>query len=445
MASRLQGERVFCHQCENEWDRAHGGLTCPRCEGEFVEILEPETRSSLDHTQSPPQSPTAPPIPPHPNRSPLHDLFGHNPWEHDDSDPEVPLPDPLQHRRSPNNFTTFEFSNRYNAGRISISTRTVRSGGFGNNDRDMPNLGPLLGPQARLFGTFTTGTFPGRDPRAGPQPGNLQDLFSMMLQSMQQPDGFRMQQRGDWDEGERNPEPYPTPFDLLGALFNPGQGGRHGDMVFSQEAFDQVMSQLMEQNSGSSAPPPASAEAIQALEKKKIDAEMLGTEGRAECSICMEEVSLGAEVTVLPCKHWFHGECVTAWLKEHDTCPHCRSPISSSASRPQGSESSGGRNRRASSISSPRAPASDGTRQNPIHIPETPSEMREARRRYYGESSQDAGHDHQGYRSSEESTRHSRRDSRGQHGDDNTANNNGTSTNGGGGFGGWLRHHLPFS
>lgn len=39
MSNRVEGERVFCYQCENEWDRAHGGLTCPRCQSEFVEIV----------------------------------------------------------------------------------------------------------------------------------------------------------------------------------------------------------------------------------------------------------------------------------------------------------------------------------------------------------------------------------------------------------------------
>jgi E3 ubiquitin-protein ligase RNF115/126 len=54
---------------------------------------------------------------------------------------------------------------------------------------------------------------------------------------------------------------------------------------------------------------------------------MLGDEHKAECSICMDEVNIGEQVTELPCKHWFHHQCVSAWLLEHDTCPHCRKGI----------------------------------------------------------------------------------------------------------------------
>ncbi|KIW21694.1 uncharacterized protein PV07_12873, partial [Cladophialophora immunda] len=75
------------------------------------------------------------------------------------------------------------------------------------------------------------------------------------------------------------------------------------------------------------APSPASGEATLSLEKKMVDGDMLGKEGKAECSICMVNVELGSEVTVLPCNHWFHGDCVTRWLKQRDSCPHCRKPI----------------------------------------------------------------------------------------------------------------------
>jgi hypothetical protein len=56
---------------------------------------------------------------------------------------------------------------------------------------------------------------------------------------------------------------------------------------------------------------------------------MMGADGKAECSICMDAVELGTEVTVLPCTHWFHYNCIEPWLSQHNTCPHCRRSIDS--------------------------------------------------------------------------------------------------------------------
>lgn len=117
------------------------------------------------------------------------------------------------------------------------------------------------------------------------------------------------------------------PVNPLIGLFAAMSGGQHGDFVYSQEALDRIISQLMEQTATSNAPGPASQDDINALPRKKVTEEMLGAEGRAECSICMDEVNIGEEVTELPCKHWFHHQCVAAWLCEHNTCPHCRKGI----------------------------------------------------------------------------------------------------------------------
>lgn len=120
--------------------------------------------------------------------------------------------------------------------------------------------------------------------------------------------------------------PFLQLFSTLGMV---GPTGQMGDFVYSQEGLDRIITQLMEQTATSNAPGPASQDDIAHLPRKKVDEEMLGAEHTAECSICMDEVNLGEEVTVLPCKHWFHHACVSAWLQEHDTCPHCRKGISS--------------------------------------------------------------------------------------------------------------------
>lgn len=112
-------------------------------------------------------------------------------------------------------------------------------------------------------------------------------------------------------------------------IFGPGGTGVAGDTVYSQEAMDRILSELMEQHQTGNAPGPASAAAIKALPRKTISATDLAdsSTGKAECSICMDDVPLGTVVTLLPCAHWFHRECIEAWLGEHDTCPHCRQGI----------------------------------------------------------------------------------------------------------------------
>lgn len=126
------------------------------------------------------------------------------------------------------------------------------------------------------------------------------------------------------------PPPGAMPFgglhELLTSLLNP-QAAVHGDAVYTQEALDRIITTLMEANPQSNAAPPATQAAIERLEKKKLDDKMIGTDGKAECTICIDELVKGDEVSVLPCAHWFHGECVTLWLKEHNTCPICRAPI----------------------------------------------------------------------------------------------------------------------
>lgn len=55
-----------------------------------------------------------------------------------------------------------------------------------------------------------------------------------------------------------------------------------------------------------------------------------GSKGRAalgavECVVCLQELEDGDVVRVLPpCRHFFHGRCIDAWLCAHSTCPVCR-------------------------------------------------------------------------------------------------------------------------
>jgi E3 ubiquitin-protein ligase RNF115/126 len=96
---------------------------------------------------------------------------------------------------------------------------------------------------------------------------------------------------------------------------------------------DEQLDQIIFNTSGDAPPrgaPPANADAIAALPRRKLDASMLDDKGTAECTICQEEVGAGEEVAVLYCKHWFHYTCIKMWLDEHDACPHCRMSLAES-------------------------------------------------------------------------------------------------------------------
>ncbi|KAF5710398.1 1-phosphatidylinositol-4,5-bisphosphate phosphodiesterase [Fusarium globosum] len=43
---------VLCHQCSARWYRDEDGMQCPKCQSEFVEILEPENGSEVSDTSS---------------------------------------------------------------------------------------------------------------------------------------------------------------------------------------------------------------------------------------------------------------------------------------------------------------------------------------------------------------------------------------------------------
>ena len=313
--------------------------------------IEPDNDPRETHNEGPvPPTPSSDHTPPNPLRT-------HNPWN-------IPSPDPDDgdisqvewHGPNGMHFSRISFRSNIPTNRPPPTTGTDIFGDMlstilnspaaatRNNASDRrsgppPRTGmtfeafprsPLQeGPPRQAFGTYS-GTAWINDPggNAGPPHplpiDDFQGILSNLLAIMQHdPHG----PSGEAREAGGAPPPQPFgPLSFLQQLFNPANA-RAGDAVFTQEALDRVISQLMEQHSTSTAPGPASAAAIAALPKVQIGKEHLDSQGKAECSICMDSLELGNEVTQLPCKHWFHGECVGAWLGEHDTCPQCRRGI----------------------------------------------------------------------------------------------------------------------
>jgi hypothetical protein len=65
--------------------------------------------------------------------------------------------------------------------------------------------------------------------------------------------------------------------------------------------MDDVITQLMEQGQGSTAPPPATNDAMESLPRYKADKALV--DGGKECTVCKDNFSLGEDVVRLPCLH----------------------------------------------------------------------------------------------------------------------------------------------
>lgn len=66
-------------------------------------------------------------------------------------------------------------------------------------------------------------------------------------------------------------------------------------------------------------PPPTSKQFMEELPTRVIRDDL-----DKECPICLKKFEQDDELTLLPCDHEFHNECVTAWLNKAANCPLCR-------------------------------------------------------------------------------------------------------------------------
>ncbi|KAH7384843.1 hypothetical protein BKA64DRAFT_151328 [Cadophora sp. MPI-SDFR-AT-0126] len=350
---------VFCHQCEHEWYQDEAGLVCPRCDGEITEIVTPESdpRPERGYGHPPNNSRNPIEIDSDPDEADIEEHITHGPGGSllfsrtvRTSSPRSPFGMPPRRRGDPHDedpdFVMRDFHNLLGnimgpqfrpgqAGRSGANTLFTQENGFGGQTFRVGGDGN--GPTI-VGGRFTFGGAP-RQPRGGEfqQPGGpppVPDLATIIgtLFAPMGPPGQR-----DGPHGGGLP---PGLQGLFAAMANPANA-RSGDAVYTQEALDQIISTLMEQHPTSNAPGPASPDAISALPKKKLDEKELGPEGKGECSVCMDDVTIGVEVVVLPCSHWFHETCASAWLSEHNTCPICRKGIEGETPPPNSRRSSG--------------------------------------------------------------------------------------------------------
>ncbi|KAL4879101.1 amidohydrolase family-domain-containing protein [Aspergillus karnatakaensis] len=375
------GDRVLCHHCGRVWPRNSHGLDCPHCGSDFTEIIEipPDTDEPEPSHPDPPESipgafpghrspsppaVTSPPV----NSPPLNPWTDHNPWAHMNDDD-----DDLHGWRGPPGYQYTQRTYQSPGGNLRFS--------FQAHTHTMPNrrapgargdtgVDPLVHGLDSFFQSMAESNRERAARAHGPRsPGGRRQPYDDIW-GPASPPPHHQPPPGLFPRNADEPQPMQTPLRSLGDLLelfqpemaNPQTGGprvrimtsgtplqalfqalmnieRNGDAVYSQEELDRVISTLVEQNGNRSSAPPAAQDAIRALPKKPATEEMLGSEGTAECSICMDPVKIGDEVTLLPCTHWFHPQCIELWLAQHNTCPHCRRGIDQAATTPEATTS----------------------------------------------------------------------------------------------------------
>eukprot|EP01049_Picozoa_sp_SAG25_P005199 SAG25_NODE_347_length_9358_cov_86.358315_8_plen_335_part_00 len=117
----------------------------------------------------------------------------------------------------------------------------------------------------------------------------------------------------------------------------PAPGGGMMPMSFlggGGDAAATFVAEAMNAQGGGGAPRthPASQAAIRAL-KSGTCTEASGTPSDP-CPVCQEAFATGDQWLRMPCGHFYHGDCLTPWLKEHNTCPTCRQEIEEEAEPP---------------------------------------------------------------------------------------------------------------
>ncbi|EEH05873.1 hypothetical protein HCBG_06137 [Histoplasma capsulatum G186AR] len=344
MADEMTPERVYCYQCQSVWAREEeSALRCPICESEFVEIVErdnppPELQNPPTHSPSPiRQSPSSAPS--------FHHIRGPRPGIQ------------TEHLDAPGGRATFR-SFRSGDGRFTFASTSFRSSRGGSPHGQPLHDTPVHDPFAFLRNTTALIDALTENPAVRPtrrhrSPG-LQPLVYLPGVHEPQGDDLGLNIDGDgntlrvsWRLAPRNAynaredtDPFAHLQEVLGQFAGYQRGNQMNGGANEDADIRSLMLSLLQgiaEDGGSldeNADRPVTREQLALLKTQTLKETLQETEGALDrfdgtetCGICMETVGLDSRVTVLPCKHWFHSTCISPWLDDHNTCPHCRARI----------------------------------------------------------------------------------------------------------------------
>ncbi|WWD19087.1 hypothetical protein CI109_103545 [Kwoniella shandongensis] len=332
----------LCHECGAQMRpvTVDNVPHCASCNGEFIEILDPEVNPDPFHDLPPPpptrpgQQPTSPPRSARSSASPgpapgeggasfFSSLFG--------------------------NFLGAAASNQnQNQGPGSEDgLQTSASGSQGNSPSRNTNTGqggartftfnfPGGGRGQVVFGSMGGGGGGGGMGPFGPAGNTGANPFESFF-----PPEFAPPRRTD-QQGQRlgGPGDPLDGTDLLRALFavlgeegqmpphmmfgGPAGRANFGDYATSEQGFNDILERLM-QAAGPQGPLPATDVVIEGLPRFKFeDEKALAQSTYKDCPVCKDDFVVGDEVMRIPCAHVFHPDCLQPWLKVNGSCPVCR-------------------------------------------------------------------------------------------------------------------------
>ncbi|KAM7210529.1 hypothetical protein V8F06_014085 [Rhypophila decipiens] len=346
------GDSMYCHGCHHQWQRQGEDIECPACRSASTEIItsdddprrfhgrqsqQTESTSTAQGTTPVFYGPERPPstTPPQSNSRPA----SRNASRQGNTNAHRPAAAPQQFIFAPMTFHFTIISDRAppqpqpqpeqaSATEQQQAHGPPPMGWFGIPFFTPSFQAPPPAPASTTTNSPPTGSAEGPAPSSQDQAQSQAQTPAENGEQQQQQEGQTPPQR---PAGPRMAPGVPGGFMtlLLASLFDQsGMMFGNPDAVYSQEAFDRIITQLREANANGGGAPPASQSALDKLQTKEVDDEMLSaSEDKPKCVICVDEMVKGEKASVLPCSHLFHGECVTMWLKQHNTCPVCRRSI----------------------------------------------------------------------------------------------------------------------
>uniref|UniRef100_A0AC35UDZ8 RING-type E3 ubiquitin transferase n=1 Tax=Rhabditophanes sp. KR3021 TaxID=114890 RepID=A0AC35UDZ8_9BILA len=166
----------------------------------------------------------------------------------------------------------------------------------------------------------------------------MQSFMDAIRTGVNNPDSQEME--GTTEQRERTRADYQSIINSLEqVLMNPdaisqtGQGFRIG-INPGQGIFDSIF-RLIENFDEQSAAAMNRLSDEEIATVPEILVNDLQVKNESQCTTCMENFKLDERVLCLSCKHIFHPDCLTPWLKAHRTCPVCRSVIDPKEFKPK--------------------------------------------------------------------------------------------------------------